>query len=61
MNPVPSASIRSILSECKEPDYGRQSRRQLRQIVKDCDPAITAQIMVASKRLLGTVKDVTLN
>ena len=43
----------------------REARRlaiqRLRQIVKDFDPAVTAQIMVASDKRLGIVKDVMLN
>ncbi len=35
--------------------------RQLRQIVRDSDPAITAEIMAASDKALGTVRDVMLN
>jgi hypothetical protein len=33
----------------------------LREMVSDLEPEITAQILVASDKRLGTVKDVTLN
>ena len=39
----------------------RLAVRQLRQFVRDCDPSITAQIMTASDKRLGTVRCVTLN
>jgi hypothetical protein len=37
------------------------ARQALRELVRDLEPAITAQILVASERILGTVKDVQLN
>ena len=37
------------------------AKQRLRQIVRDCDPATTAQIMAASDKRLRTVKDVMLN
>ena len=36
-------------------------RQALRELVRDVEPAITAQILVASDKRLGTVKDVMLN
>jgi hypothetical protein len=37
------------------------AQQALRELVFDVQPDITAQIMVASERVLGTVKDVMLN
>lgn len=34
------------------------AKRRLRQIVGDAEPALTAQIMAASEKVLGTVQDV---
>ena len=42
-------------------DARRLAVQRLRQIVADSDPAITAQIMAASDKRLGTLKDVMLN
>jgi hypothetical protein len=37
------------------------AKQRLRQIMADSDPATTTQIMAASDKRLGTVKDVMLN
>lgn len=37
------------------------TRWQLRALVQDLDPAVTAQIMAASDKRLGTVGDIGLN
>jgi hypothetical protein len=37
------------------------TRWQLRDLVRDLDPAVTSQIMAASDKRLGTVGDVGLN
>ena len=37
------------------------AQAQLRQLVGEVDPAISAEIIVASEKVLGTVKDVGLN
>jgi hypothetical protein len=39
----------------------RRAKECLRQVLRDLDPAIRAQIMAGSEKRLGTVKDVTLN
>jgi hypothetical protein len=37
------------------------ARQKLRQLVADLDPSVTAQIMMASEKIIGTAGDVGLN
>jgi hypothetical protein len=49
-------------NECVTYGLAREVAQQaLRELVRDLEPESTAQILVASERILGTVKDVMLN